>query len=357
MQLAAQRCLRRRVLVTAAGSGIGKAIAARLQAEGAHVCGVDIDGAAIAATAEELPGLLPFTGCVSDEETVKGIAGEVEAALGGLDGLVNSELTPPVPLPLWPACCRGRASHVSYTSAACFSASDAGISGEAGDVTELCLDKWKQLFDINVNGYFLFCKHFAPLMQLPKPDLGDSAPALLRGGSIVNISSNGGGKFVSFVGSEAPRQLGLRPPSGHSSAVRALLWCCSARRQCQLILSLPTWQGYPYRLPYATGKAALNGMTQTLAMDLAKHGIRVNSVLPGLMSGDRSERVMRMTADVQGVPIESGCPVSAEPYARPPVRPTAHSCTAVFVCSGNRPRLTCDWFALPTASFSRRRAQ
>ena len=90
-RLAAQRYLRRRVLVTAAGSGIGKAIATRLHAEGAHVCGVDIDAEAISATAEELPGMLAVSGCVSEEDTVIRIASDVERAFGGLDGLVNSE--------------------------------------------------------------------------------------------------------------------------------------------------------------------------------------------------------------------------------------------------------------------------
>ena len=79
------------------------------------------------------------------------------------------------------------------------------------------------------------------------------ASNLPRGGSIVNIFSNGGGTH-----------------------------------------------GYPYRSPYATSKAALNGFTATLAMELGLDKIRVNTVCPGLISGDRCDRVIALTAHASG---------------------------------------------------------
>jgi len=42
-------------VVTGAGSGIGRALAQRLSAEGAKVVAVDIDGDAVARTVAELP--------------------------------------------------------------------------------------------------------------------------------------------------------------------------------------------------------------------------------------------------------------------------------------------------------------
>jgi NAD(P)-dependent dehydrogenase (short-subunit alcohol dehydrogenase family) len=44
--------------------------------------------------------------------------------------------------------------------------------------------------------------------------------------------------------------------------------------------------GAPRHLPYAASKGGLDAMTRTLAVDWAKHGIRVNAVAPGYVETD-----------------------------------------------------------------------
>ena len=209
----AQRLLKKRVVVTAAGAGIGRAIAQRLHAEGAQVVGCDVDGAAIDALARDID-IVPFTVDVSSEAAVAAMFADVARRFGGLDGVVNS----------------------------------AGVAGEAGAVTELRVDRWRDLFAVNVEGPLVCIKHAVPLLRAPKP------AGLAAGGAIVNISSTGGGLT-----------------------------------------------GYPHRAPYAASKAALNGLTSTLAMELGPEKIRVNTLCPGLIAGDRCDAVVKLTADASGV--------------------------------------------------------
>lgn len=97
-----------------------------------------------------------------------------------------------------------------------------GIGAGDGGPTSLDAENWDRIHDVNLKAMWLTCKHIYPLMR----DRGS--------GSIVNISS------VAAV--------------------------CSAPM-----------------LAYKTSKAAVNALTQSLAMAGARHGVRANAVMPGLM--------------------------------------------------------------------------
>lgn len=62
--------------------------------------------------------------------------------------------------------------------------------------------------------------------------------------------------------------------------------------------------GLPGRSPYVAAKWALAGFTETLAMELGPHNIRVNGILPGNVSGQRMERVIDAHAANEGLDPE-----------------------------------------------------
>src|SRR4029453_2355065 len=79
--------------VTGAASGIGRAIAVRLAAEGAAVVLADRDSAGAKAAAEQLGGpdaAAAIEVDVSDEAAVEGAGGGAGATFGGVDLVVNN---------------------------------------------------------------------------------------------------------------------------------------------------------------------------------------------------------------------------------------------------------------------------
>ena len=127
---------RRVVLVTGAGGGIGRAIARRFAAEGAHVVVTDIDGAAAQQVGEELVaahGADRALACgmdVTSEEEVAAAFHQVRLAYGGIDIVV----------------------------------SNAGVA-TVGLIQELSLVDWQRSMDINATGHFLVCREAVKLLR------------------------------------------------------------------------------------------------------------------------------------------------------------------------------------------------
>lgn len=77
-------------VVTGAGSGIGRAIALGLAAEGAQVAAADLDEAAAEETARRAGGITPMPVDVADRAAVDRLRDRVRAELGEPDVLVNA---------------------------------------------------------------------------------------------------------------------------------------------------------------------------------------------------------------------------------------------------------------------------
>lgn len=99
-----------------------------------------------------------------------------------------------------------------------------GISVEGGDapITEITTEAFDRIISVNLRGMVYSCKHTIPIMREQ------------QSGVIINISS------------------------------------------------MASLEDYPW-VSYKTSKAAINAMTQQIAIQNAKHGIRCVAILPGLM--------------------------------------------------------------------------
>jgi NAD(P)-dependent dehydrogenase (short-subunit alcohol dehydrogenase family) len=112
----------RRVIITGAGSGIGRATALLFAAEGAKVAILDRDRAGAEETARQCGGVA-FETDVASEESVNRTVEQAAAALGGIDGVVN-------------------AAGVPYTAA----------------FKKTSFADWQRVIGVNLNGPFLVCK-------------------------------------------------------------------------------------------------------------------------------------------------------------------------------------------------------
>jgi NAD(P)-dependent dehydrogenase (short-subunit alcohol dehydrogenase family) len=63
--------------------------------------------------------------------------------------------------------------------------------------------------------------------------------------------------------------------------------------------------GFPLRSPYSASKFGVIGLTKTWAMELGPSKIRVNAILPGVVTGERQERVISAKAAALGIDHEA----------------------------------------------------
>lgn len=68
------------------------------------------------------------------------------------------------------------------------------------------------------------------------------------------------------------------------------------RGACVLTASVAAYEGQIGQIAYSAGKAAVVGMTLVAARDLAKHGIRVNTIAPGMFD---TPALLRMPGHVK----------------------------------------------------------
>lgn len=139
----------RSALVTGGGSGVGKAVAAALLAEGARVAISGRDEAKLDAAAAELAGgdrVLPVVCDVCDAGQCRALVERATARFGSVDILVNN----------------------------------AGTNLKARAIRELTPEAWDQLIDTNLNGAF-YCIHYVLPQMFARKD-----------GVIVNLVSVAG---------------------------------------------------------------------------------------------------------------------------------------------------------------------
>ena len=63
--------------------------------------------------------------------------------------------------------------------------------------------------------------------------------------------------------------------------------------------------GYPFRTPYAATKWAIVGLVKSLAIELGPSNISVNAILPGVVEGERMNRVISARAEALGVTFDA----------------------------------------------------
>jgi NAD(P)-dependent dehydrogenase (short-subunit alcohol dehydrogenase family) len=118
---------------------------------------------------------------------------------------------------------------------------NAGVAGPVRPLVEIEPDEWDAVFAVNVRGMFLMCKAFIP-------------PMVARGsGDVINLASVSG-----------KRPLALRTP-------------------------------------YTASKMAVIGLSTTLGAEVGPSGVRVNTLSPGPVRGQRMARNFRLEAEQLGI--------------------------------------------------------
>ena len=112
---------------------------------------------------------------------------------------------------------------------------NAGIAGPTAKVEDIRPEDWDRCIAVDLNGMFYCTRKAMPLIKAA------------GGGSVINLSSIAG-RF-----------------------------------------------GFAMRTPYSSAKWAVVGFTQSLAVEAGPDGVRVNCIQPGIVEGERVERIALKT--------------------------------------------------------------
>ncbi|MFN8619857.1 MAG: SDR family oxidoreductase [Chloroflexota bacterium] len=121
---------------------------------------------------------------------------------------------------------------------------NAGNAGPTANVEDVSLPDWNRTLDVCITGMFLCTRRAVPMLKAA------------GSGSIVNLSS-AAGKY-----------------------------------------------GFRMRSPYAAAKWAVVGFTKSISIELGPFDINVNAIQPGLVAGERQERVIAAKAAARGITPE-----------------------------------------------------
>lgn len=194
-----------RIVVTAAGGGVGRRIAERFHEQGARVFAADIDRSGLDTLSDDIHVLETD---VASESDVDRLFDTALTTLGGLDVLVNA----------------------------------AGTAGPTASIEDGDTQAWRACVEVNLFGTWLCMRRALAAMKAQ------------GSGSIVNFSSTAG-LFA-----------------------------------------------YPNRSPYCASKWAVEGLSKTAAAEAGPNGVRVNTICPGAVTGERMDRVIAAEARQRGIP-------------------------------------------------------
>jgi NAD(P)-dependent dehydrogenase (short-subunit alcohol dehydrogenase family) len=85
--------------------------------------------------------------------------------------------------------------------------------------------------------------------------------------------------------------------------------CCAANGNIVLLSSVSALVGQPGIAAYAASKAAVVGLTRSLAMELAPDSIRVNCVAPAIVKTEMTEKFFHSLSPEQVASIEAAHPL------------------------------------------------
>lgn len=149
-----------------------------------------------------------------------------------------------------------------------------GIGGPRGRIDEISIDEWRQTMVTNVDSMFFCIRKALPGMRSRKR------------GVIVNFSS------------------------------------------------ASTKTAMPMRSPYVASKAAVEGLTRTLARELGPDGITVNAILPGMIDNARLDFILsRIARDEGRTTAEIEQEMLGFVSTRSKIQPDEIAATVVFLAS------------------------